>query len=225
MAAPETVASCYPLHPLSALVLPELCSRYGQHERTLFSFPDRKRFSKRDLISEYYRVARARAATVAGARRRLRLLRGRWGKHAWFSRAVEPLGGDRHATAGHARPLRLPAAPGQGGRRAEPGVVDRNAAGLAPGAGPHRARRSEGLRRTRGLRSFDLPPVRRRVPGLAGQRRGPRAPAGNRRAAGRQPAAGGRAVESRPPIAAGSGTAQRRARHATDLLAPLRRRH
>ena len=38
MAAPETVASCYPLHPLSALVLPELCSRYGQHERTLFSF-------------------------------------------------------------------------------------------------------------------------------------------------------------------------------------------
>ena len=27
-----------PLHPLAALVLPELCSRYGQHERTLFSF-------------------------------------------------------------------------------------------------------------------------------------------------------------------------------------------
>ena len=35
---PEVVASCYPLHPLSALILPELCSRYGQHERTLFSF-------------------------------------------------------------------------------------------------------------------------------------------------------------------------------------------
>ena len=32
------LASCYPLHPLVALVLPELCSRYGQHERTLFSF-------------------------------------------------------------------------------------------------------------------------------------------------------------------------------------------
>jgi len=32
------IASCYPLHPLAALVLPELCSRYGQHERTLFSF-------------------------------------------------------------------------------------------------------------------------------------------------------------------------------------------
>ena len=34
----EALASCYPLHPLVALVLPELCSRYGQHERTLFSF-------------------------------------------------------------------------------------------------------------------------------------------------------------------------------------------
>lgn len=34
----EGLASCYPLHPLVALVLPELCSRYGQHERTLFSF-------------------------------------------------------------------------------------------------------------------------------------------------------------------------------------------
>ena len=32
------VASCYPLHPLAAAVLPELCSRHGQHERTLFSF-------------------------------------------------------------------------------------------------------------------------------------------------------------------------------------------
>ncbi len=35
---PAVIASCYPLHPLAALVLPELCSRYGQHERTLFSF-------------------------------------------------------------------------------------------------------------------------------------------------------------------------------------------
>ncbi len=38
LADPDTVASCYPLHPLVAAVLPELCSRYGQHERTLFSF-------------------------------------------------------------------------------------------------------------------------------------------------------------------------------------------
>lgn len=35
---PDTVASCYPLHPVAAAVLPELCSRYGQNERTLFSF-------------------------------------------------------------------------------------------------------------------------------------------------------------------------------------------
>lgn len=32
------VESCYPLHPLTAMVLPELCNRYGQHERTLFAF-------------------------------------------------------------------------------------------------------------------------------------------------------------------------------------------
>ena len=38
LADPAVVASCYPLHPLVAMVLPELCSRYGQHERTLFSF-------------------------------------------------------------------------------------------------------------------------------------------------------------------------------------------
>jgi len=38
LADPALVGSCYPLHPLTAAVLPELCSRYGQHERTLFSF-------------------------------------------------------------------------------------------------------------------------------------------------------------------------------------------
>ena len=38
LADPLTVAACYPLHPLAALVLPELCNRHGQHERTLFSF-------------------------------------------------------------------------------------------------------------------------------------------------------------------------------------------
>ncbi|MCC6630148.1 MAG: hypothetical protein IT340_22435 [Chloroflexi bacterium] len=31
-------ASCYPLHPVTLAALPELCARYGQNERTLFSF-------------------------------------------------------------------------------------------------------------------------------------------------------------------------------------------
>ncbi len=35
---PDVIAGCYPLHPIAAAVLPELCSRYGQNERTLFSF-------------------------------------------------------------------------------------------------------------------------------------------------------------------------------------------
>ncbi len=34
----EIVASCYPLHPLAVEALPELCSRYGQNDRTLLSF-------------------------------------------------------------------------------------------------------------------------------------------------------------------------------------------
>lgn len=38
LADPHVVAACYPLHPMVAAILPELCSRYGQHERTLFSF-------------------------------------------------------------------------------------------------------------------------------------------------------------------------------------------
>ena len=35
---PENLAACYPLHPSSLMVLPELCASYGQNERTLFSF-------------------------------------------------------------------------------------------------------------------------------------------------------------------------------------------
>ena len=38
LADADMVASWYPLHPLVAALLPELCNRYGQHERTLFSF-------------------------------------------------------------------------------------------------------------------------------------------------------------------------------------------
>ena len=34
----DLAASCYPLHPLAVEALPELCSRYGQNDRTLLSF-------------------------------------------------------------------------------------------------------------------------------------------------------------------------------------------
>lgn len=33
-----TLAGCYPLHPITLLCLPEMCARFGQHRRTLFSF-------------------------------------------------------------------------------------------------------------------------------------------------------------------------------------------
>lgn len=35
---PSLVAACWPLHPIAIAILPELCERYGQNERTLFSF-------------------------------------------------------------------------------------------------------------------------------------------------------------------------------------------
>lgn len=35
---PEVLDRCYPLHPLTTVALPELCARFGQHERTLIGF-------------------------------------------------------------------------------------------------------------------------------------------------------------------------------------------
>ena len=37
-AATDLLASCYPLHPVAALLLPPLCQRVAQNERTLFSY-------------------------------------------------------------------------------------------------------------------------------------------------------------------------------------------
>ncbi len=36
--SPELIAAVYPLHPITALVLPVLCTRYGQSDRSLFTF-------------------------------------------------------------------------------------------------------------------------------------------------------------------------------------------
>ena len=51
---PALVASCYPLEPLALEVLPELCSRYGQHERTLLSFiSDARKHTVATFIDEH----------------------------------------------------------------------------------------------------------------------------------------------------------------------------
>ena len=51
----DLIASCYPLEPLALEVLPELCSRYGQHERTLLSFiSDGSRHTVATFIDEQY---------------------------------------------------------------------------------------------------------------------------------------------------------------------------
>ncbi|UFN46441.1 hypothetical protein [Nocardioides okcheonensis] len=36
--SPDTLSRSWPLHPLALAVLPDLCNRYGQNERTMFSF-------------------------------------------------------------------------------------------------------------------------------------------------------------------------------------------
>lgn len=36
--SPELLAAAYPLHPITALVLPILCTRYAQNDRSLFTF-------------------------------------------------------------------------------------------------------------------------------------------------------------------------------------------
>ena len=52
---PALVASCYPLNPLALEVLPELCARYGQHERTLLSFiSDSQRHTVATFIDEQH---------------------------------------------------------------------------------------------------------------------------------------------------------------------------
>ena len=37
-AAANIFASCYPIHPVTLLALPQLCQRFAQNERTLFSY-------------------------------------------------------------------------------------------------------------------------------------------------------------------------------------------
>jgi hypothetical protein len=65
----EQVAGCWPLHPVAQLVLPELCARYGQNERTLFSFlASREPLSLASFLSEQT-WSRGRPLPVAGVDR------------------------------------------------------------------------------------------------------------------------------------------------------------
>ena len=70
LADADAVASWYPLHPLVAAVLPELCNRYGQHERTLFSFltsaepASASSYLERTRVSDHGRLPSLDLATV-----------------------------------------------------------------------------------------------------------------------------------------------------------------
>lgn len=50
-----TLDSCYPLHPMTLLALPEMCARFGQHGRTLFSFlTSREPYSVADFLDSEF---------------------------------------------------------------------------------------------------------------------------------------------------------------------------
>ena len=49
--------SCYPLHPVSAILLPHLCQKVAQNERTLFSYlGSREEFGLIDMMSKFQEV-------------------------------------------------------------------------------------------------------------------------------------------------------------------------
>jgi hypothetical protein len=55
--ASDLFASCYPLHPVSALILPILCQKVAQNERTLFSFlGSREHYGFQDAINRIEKV-------------------------------------------------------------------------------------------------------------------------------------------------------------------------
>ena len=99
LADQRVVASCYPLHPLAALVLPELCSRYGQHERTLFSFLTESHPRECLVLPQRHVVAHGGTPAVTGPRCRLRLLRRYRCVQRHVRPPVESVDGNRNPTA------------------------------------------------------------------------------------------------------------------------------
>ena len=56
-AATEIFTACYPMHPVSLLVLPTLCQRFAQNERTLFSYlGSREPHGFRDSVESLQKV-------------------------------------------------------------------------------------------------------------------------------------------------------------------------
>ena len=193
LADPDAVASCYPLHPLVAAVLPELCSRYGQHERTLFSFltgadrasaasflantesPTRGSLPCLGLDAVYdYFVGSDGFATLSSGR---------------SSRWIEVAG----AAPGRSRSLNETIPVGQDHRVAESGADDGNDPGVVAGARPGRDRRERADRPGESWNRH-LPRLCRRVSELAGH--GRRHPSSARR---RAPASA-TAITRRDPV-------------------------
>lgn len=55
--ASELFENCYPLHPVTALVLPYICQKVAQNERTLFSFlGSQEPFGLKKLIGEFNQI-------------------------------------------------------------------------------------------------------------------------------------------------------------------------
>ncbi len=55
--AEQVFASCYPIHPITLLALPQLCQRFAQNERTLFSYlGSRERHGFQDSLGTLGRI-------------------------------------------------------------------------------------------------------------------------------------------------------------------------
>ena len=168
LADPLTVASCYPLHPLAALVLPELCNRHGQHERTLFSFLAGHHASSAssflaktelpttgplptmglDTVYDYFVGSSALQIDKTGAS-------GRWTEIAT-------------RLAGHARTHAAAVPAGQGDSAAEPRLDCGHPQSLTDGPRTHRHRHRQDPRRVGASGRCHLPGLRGRVPDLGG---------------------------------------------------------
>ena len=60
----RTIKSLYPIHPIAGLVLPGLCMKYAQNDRTLFTFLGSKEPYSLSQFAEYSYIAHDRLPTV-----------------------------------------------------------------------------------------------------------------------------------------------------------------
>ena len=134
LADPRTVASCYPLHPLAALVLPRVVQPVRPARAHAVLVPDRTTLRERFIVPYLNRVARSGAPAVAGLGGCVRLLRRQQCAQHRVRPAVRPMDRDRHATARLPRTDTTSSSAGKGDRPSQPRVHNGNDPGIPTAA-------------------------------------------------------------------------------------------